>query len=307
MKKLIDAIDKEYPKDTVKRGYVDGMGYFLFRNAFELYFIGNNAALFVELQGLLERLCIDEACKYIAVNDDALSVLQDSYRKKVLTDIAPYFKTISMWDDEDVKFANKLTQIRNGIAHKNATLVNKQLGNGTDAGIGEIITIVNKTDVIPYILKTIELCIKVSGLLKSGKVDNPRFEARLKAYSSIVGPMLNLHGELLLQGYPSEVRAVILNNIYANVLMLATEKTRNLLNDYKSKIIEFQDVLNVDDVKAVELHEKLSTLINQIFKSMNEDLNIDADVDFFVKDTLEAMKKSKEYLEKELAKLKKKI
>lgn len=300
MKKLKDAIEQEFPTGTVKRGYVDGMSYFLFRNAFELYFIGNYAALFVELQGLLERLCIDEACKYIAVNDDALKVLQDSYRKKVLNDIAPYFKTISMWDDEDVKFANKLTQIRNGIAHKNATLVNRQLGNGADVGIGEIITIVNKTDVIPYILKTIDLCIKVSGLLKPGQVDNPRFEARLKAYSSIVGQMLNLHGELLLQGYPSVVRIVILNNIYANVLMLAADKTRNLLNDYKDMVIEFQDVLNVDDVKAKELHEKLTTLIDQIFKSMNEDLNIDADVDFFVKDSLETMKKSKDFLEKEL-------
>lgn len=305
MKKLMGAIDQEYPNGTVKRGYVDGMSYFLFRNAFELYFIGNNAALFVELQGLLERLCVDEACKYIAVNDTALKVLQDSYRKKVLTDIAPYFKTISMWDDEDVKFANKLTQIRNGIAHKNATLVNRQLGNGADACIGEITTIVNKTEVVPYILRVIDLCLKVSGLLTPGKVNNPRFEARLKAYSSIAGQMLNLHGELLLQGYPSVVRVVILNNMYANVLMLSTEKTRSLLNDYKAMVIEFQDVLNVDDDKANKLHEKLTTLIDQIFKSMNKDLNIDADVDFFVKDSLETMKKSKEYLEKEFAKQKK--
>lgn len=33
---------------------------------------------------------------------------------------------------------------------------------------------------------------------------------------------------------------------------------------------------------------------------MNEDLNIDADVEFFVKDTIDVMKKSKEFLEKEL-------
>lgn len=96
------------------------------------------------------------------------------------------------------------------------------------------------------------------------------------------------------------MRIVILNNIYANVLLLAADKTRNLLNDYKDMVIEFQDVLNVDDVKAKDLHEKLTTLIDQIFKSMNEDLNIDADVDFFVKDSLETMKKSKDFLEKEL-------
>ena len=44
-------------------------------SAFELYFIGNNSALFIELQGLLERFCIDRSADFIAVNDEAKKIV----------------------------------------------------------------------------------------------------------------------------------------------------------------------------------------------------------------------------------------
>jgi hypothetical protein len=120
--KLEKELDKIFPPKSIKRGSADGITYFLFDSAFELYFIGNNSALFIELQGLLERFCINKACEFIAVDDVAMKILKDTFSKKTLNDIAEYFKTISLWSEEEVKFARKLTQIRNGIAHKNAEL-----------------------------------------------------------------------------------------------------------------------------------------------------------------------------------------
>src|SRR5690554_4170049 len=50
--KLQKELDKTFPPNSVKRGAADGLTYFLFDSALELYFIGNNSALFIELQGL---------------------------------------------------------------------------------------------------------------------------------------------------------------------------------------------------------------------------------------------------------------
>ena len=58
-------------------------------------------------------------------------IVNDGFEKKTLKDIAPYFKMFEVWEESDVKFALKLTQIRNGIAHKNG----KKLHKGPHGGI----------------------------------------------------------------------------------------------------------------------------------------------------------------------------
>ena len=58
-KKLLKEIDNKYPPKSISRGLFDGITAVVFDTAFELYFIGNNSALFIELQGLLERFCFN--------------------------------------------------------------------------------------------------------------------------------------------------------------------------------------------------------------------------------------------------------
>ena len=68
--KLKNAINEKYPHDASIRGAVDGLTYTIFKNAFELYYIGNNSSLFIELQGLLERFVVYKLCDFIVVNKD---------------------------------------------------------------------------------------------------------------------------------------------------------------------------------------------------------------------------------------------
>jgi hypothetical protein len=114
------------------------------------------------LQGLLERFCLNKACEFIAIDDIAKSILEDSFSKKTLNDVAEYFKIISLWTDGDVKFAKKLTHVRNGIAHKNGELVSKHLGDGKKTLLTSIDEITKSVDTIPYIVQTIELLIKIA-------------------------------------------------------------------------------------------------------------------------------------------------
>lgn len=282
---LLKQLDKKFPPNTALRGSADGITYFLFDSAFELYFIGNNSALFIELQGLLERFCINKACDFLAVDDIAKSILQDSFSKKTLNDIAEYFQTISLWTSDEVKFARKLTQIRNGIAHKNGELVSKHLGDGQKKLMTSIDETTKKADAIPYIIQTIELLVKIADATKPSFFSNPRFKGRLEAYSSIIGLILNLFCDSEFIALPNYVKFTMLNRLFGKSYLLGSEKLRDLLGEYKIKIIEFHDLLGVKEKESKDIHDELIKLGSNIFEEMRNDLQVDGDSKIFVKPT----------------------
>ncbi|MCZ2482839.1 hypothetical protein G9H64_07705 [Aquirufa nivalisilvae] len=282
-KELEKQLDKKFPPNTPKRGAANGITYFLFDSAFELYFIGNNSALFIELQGLLERFCIDKACEFIAVDDNAMAILIDSFSKKTLNDIAEYFQTISLWTAEEVNFAKKLTHIRNGIAHKNAKLVSKHLGDGQKKMLTSIDDITKKADAIPYIIQTIELIVKVADGEIPTYFSNPRFKGRLEAYSSIIGLILNLFCDREFISLPNPVKFTMLNRLFGKSFLLGSEELKVLLREFKTKVIEFHDLLGIEETKSKDLHKELVVIGNNIYEEMRRDLQVDGDSKVFIK------------------------
>ena len=300
MKKLLEQIDNEFPEGTTQRALFDGVTYHLFTNAYQLYYIGNNAALFVELQGILERVCINKICVLLSVGKDVEPIMFDAFSMKTLKDIAEYFHKLNIWDKDDVTFAERLTNIRNGLAHKNATKVSKLLGNGKDKSLHSITEVTNKSNMIPYIIQTTELVVKVSECMTPNTIKNPRFKARFEEYSKILGPILNLYGEMLIDGsqkLPDVVKDVMLKRFFAPSILLGSKDLGELLIEYKDKVIQYHRALiDKDDNSVYSLHPQLSDLVDKIIEAMKNDLNIDADTDFFVKPEVATVKQVKEYL-----------
>jgi len=138
----------------------------LLDTALELYFIGNNSALFVELHGFLERFALNELPKRLAKNKIFKSVISELIGRKTLSDVSECFEKLNIWESEDLKFVKKLSNIKNGIVHKNVKLVSKHLGDGSATATYKIYEIVGKVDCSPYIIKTIKLLIKLSGVVE---------------------------------------------------------------------------------------------------------------------------------------------
>ena len=272
--KLKNAINEKYPNDASIRGAVDGLTYTIFKNAFELYYIGNNSALFIELQGLLERFAVDKMCEFIAVNKDALIILKDAFSKKTLIEVAEYFKKINLWNDDDITFAKNISQIRNGIAHKNAKLVSKKLGNGREESMSSIKDNTDRADIIPFIIHTIDMTIKISEVMRPNVLKNPRFIAKYDAYKKLIGPILNLHGELLLENYNSTLSAVILNRMYSRAILLSSEELGDNLLTFKHEIIEFHELLHKNDKDQISnKHQKVSGLASIILDGMKKEIS----------------------------------
>jgi hypothetical protein len=296
--KLLKEIDEKYPPKSVTRGSFDGITAIVFDTAFELYFIGNNSALFVELQGLLERFCFNALTDLLPVNDVAKEIVIDSYEKKTLRDFAPYFKTLGLWNDSEVKFALKLTTIRNGIAHKNGQLVSKHLFDGKQSHPESIHEITSKVDCIPYILSSIELIAKASQAATPAFIKNPRFKARIEKYSSIIGSINNMFCYREFINLPRDIKEVSINDIFAPVMLIGCKELGEKLTKYKIELFDFHNNINQDDEKAKKSYEKLGELAKSIFELMRTDLNIDGDASIFKEPKLIDLKEIKKEKEK---------
>lgn len=295
--KLISEIDKLYPPNTPKRGFFDGIASIVFDTAFELYFTGNNSALIIELQGLLERFCLNAIIDLIPINEITKEIVDDGFGKKTLKDISSYFKKLGAWDEKDVKFSLKLTQIRNGIAHKNGKLVSKHLGNGKQNHPESIHEMTAKINVIPYILSTMDLIIKATKVAEPEFLKNPRLRARYETYLNIIGGLSNMYCHPEVIHMPKHIKDMYLNDQFSKVYLIGQKDLANELSKLKIEIIEFHDFLGVDDDKANTIHNRISKAVEKVFNLMKEDLAIDADPEFFKKtksiDIKEALKRKK--------------
>ena len=159
---------------------------------------------------------------------------------------------------------------------------------------------------IPYIIRTIELIVKVSECMTPNLIKNPRFKARFEEYSKIFGPICNLHGEMLIDGsqrLPDVVKDVVLKRLFAPSILLASHELGNLLIEYKNTIILYHRALiDKDEESVCSLHAKLTELVDKIYDAMKKDLNIDADYNYFVKPETASIKQLKEYLTQKINK-----
>lgn len=283
--RLKEAIDKQFPAGTNQRGAADGIIAFSLENAIESFFIGNNSAVIMEIHSSLERACLDEITRYLSISQEAEEILKLAFNRKTLTDLSDYFLKTGHWSKEDVDFAKKLTNIRNSIAHKNFHNLNKQLSDGKEKFASSIHDITNKTNCIPFIIQTISLLIKISKLDTPSIGKNPRFASRVEAYSAVLGGVFNLFLYPNFVNLQKEFKFLILNDKFSKVSLLGSQSLIDLVSEYKSLVLEFHDVLGIDDKKANEMHSHLGKLCEKIFLTMRTDIQIDNPTSDFIKPT----------------------
>ena len=279
--KLIDEINSRFPPKSAPRGAFDGITAVLFDTALELYFIGNNSALFVELQGILERFCFNELTDLLPVDEKSKKIITKSYQRKTLRDFAPYFKTLDLWEEDDVKFARKLTTIRNGIAHKNTNLVSRHLHDGKQNHPTSIHEITANVDCIPYILNTVDLIIKASKAAQPSFIDNPRFKARYECYTGIIAPIYNLLCYREFINLPKDVKETAIFDLLGPSMLISSKELSEKLTEFGSQVLRFHENLNKNDKEAKKLYQSLGEIVKNITDLMRKDLKIDGDPSIF--------------------------
>ena len=277
--KLVKAIDESFPPETPNRGFYEAFASLSFDTAYSLYLQNNNSALVVELQGILERSCLNSLEDLLPIDDIAKSIIVDVFSKKTLRDVAPYFLTYGIWDENDKDFAMELTKLRNGIAHKNAEIVSRSKlvnGTGQDRHYESIHSLMNKVDCTSFIVRTMELIIKASGIARPSFIKQPRLYARYRIYTSLAPDLYNL---FLTNPYIKEHDPLIelyINERMAMAYIVGSEVLVEQLQSFRKDVLLFHRALADSDMeKSQSLYDSFSTKLHDIRMTMRKDLQVD--------------------------------
>lgn len=285
IRNLLNAINAKFPEKSIERGLYDGFSAMSMDTAYSLYLMNNNAALIVELQGILERYCNNALCDILPIDNNAKSIIVEGFDKKTLKDFAPYMQMLSVWDETDKDFALKLTELRNGIAHKNAEVVSRNKlisSNGQSRHPESIHAIMAKVDCAEFIVKTVNLMIKATGVARPSFIKQPRLYARYQEYTSLIAEMhsLFLTNPYSKMGYPYLITYV--NERLARVYVIGGEKLLEEIEKYRVDVLDFHKALeDKNDQLAKQIHSRIGDEIRAIMKAMREDLKADDEkIDF---------------------------
>lgn len=126
-----------------------------------LYALELNGAALIELHAILERFALRDLSEYVA-KPKQRQVFDMLVDRRGLLDCAIAYVKLGVWDKKDQKFCIDLNRVRNGVAHKNPRTLSNALRTGRPLQILDIDQELAHVDVVPYILATIRLLIKLS-------------------------------------------------------------------------------------------------------------------------------------------------
>lgn len=196
-----------------------------------------------------------------------------------MKDVAYYFKEWSLWNDDDVKFALDLTNLRNGIAHKNAELVSRSKlvgSNGQNRHPESIHSLMSMVDCSGYIVRTLELIIKASGLATPSFIKQPRLYARYQIYTSLIGELYNLFLDNPYAQNENPLLETYINERLAKVYIIGSEELVLQLKKYREKVLLFHKALEYGkEEESLKLYSEFGDLLTSILQTMRKDLNVD--------------------------------
>lgn len=278
--KLTSEIDQKFPPESYIRGLYDSISAMSLDTAHSLYLLNNNSALIIELQGILERYCLNALYDILPIDDLAKSIIEDTFDKKTLKDVANHFEKLTIWSKDDKEFALELTNLRNGIAHKNAEIVSRSKlvkSDGQSRHPESIHSLMSNVDCSVFIVRTIELIIKVSGLAKPSFIKQPRLHARYQIYTALIGELYNL---FLTNPYVQNENPLLetyINERLAKAYLVGSEELVCYLQEYRERVLLFHKALDQGDVEqGKKLHSEFGDLLHNIRSIMRKDLNVDS-------------------------------
>jgi hypothetical protein len=156
------AFDARFPVGSEDRSRAQAYAWALLESALAMLYSGQTTAVFGELHGLLELYAARDLAAILASDPKSRLIIKRLLSRKVLPELAEILEEIGVWNTEDVKFARKLSDIRNGVAHRNATLLSNRLANGRDLHHLDAMVLAAKVDCIPFVVRTVEMMLKLS-------------------------------------------------------------------------------------------------------------------------------------------------
>ncbi len=164
-KQRLDAylknFNEEFPRsDPLLYGASNALTWGLMGQPLALFAIGLNGPAIIELHSILETFSTRAVIHQLKIADEQ-ATLQETIQFLPLPKVASILLDMSIWNSEDVKFANRLSRLRNGLAHKNQKTISNVVLSGKTIPLLDIDNVMTKVDLIPFLIGTTKLLIKL--------------------------------------------------------------------------------------------------------------------------------------------------
>jgi hypothetical protein len=133
----------------------------LMRGPLTLYALKMNGQVLIDLAAILERYAIIHITELFSSFPARQDLVRQLLERQFLDRLAKHLIILGLWDKKDEKDVLKLKKARDGIAHKNVEIVSKKLNKGKPISFLEIDLVMSRMDVLPYIMLTIRLILKL--------------------------------------------------------------------------------------------------------------------------------------------------
>jgi hypothetical protein len=160
--RFVVAFNKRFPEHRAEdRGGAVAVTWALMGSPLVLYALNLNGSVVIELHSILERFALRDAGEHIALPSKR-ALVSGILERCNLLDSAVILQKLGIFDKEDIKFAETLTALRNGLAHKNPKRISNILLSGKKISFLDIDSVMSKHYCVPLIIKTIHLMVKMS-------------------------------------------------------------------------------------------------------------------------------------------------
>jgi len=176
LKAFVKVFNREF-RDVRERSGAGALTWALMGVPLTFYALKMNGPTIIELHGILERFAMRDVAPHLAKPRRG-HVIGKLIERRGLPDFALIYSDLGIWDENDVKFAGKLHRIRNGVAHKNPQVISKEVCSGKKISMLDIDFTMTKVDVVPFILRTIRLLMKLSSAWRKSTAPISSIKAR---------------------------------------------------------------------------------------------------------------------------------
>lgn len=160
---FIEIFNKEFSfdDDPYKKGAAEALTWAIMSGPLILFALGMNGSAIIELHSILERIAIREVKVNLSIpkKSSTLSRLIERYG---LLRSARILKDLGILNEEDVKFTEKITKLRNAVAHKNPKKISNLIGSEEEISWLDIPSAMSKFDCTIFIIDSINLLYEMS-------------------------------------------------------------------------------------------------------------------------------------------------
>jgi len=162
LQEFCDAYQKEFPQSVpTEKAAADALVFALFTHVIAMSCMGFAAHGLVEAYAILESFCRREIVSHIS-NAKGTKIVEALVDRQSLDSMAHHLRVLGVLTDDDVKLSSRLTQFRNGLAHRNERPIRELLRLRKNVGHLDVWYMASEVDWIPYQLGSIRFLIHLS-------------------------------------------------------------------------------------------------------------------------------------------------